>query len=64
MTAYRKATVTDVSPQSWTLPDSDPHELDVFGPRLPRSITVRKRPEFVAGWTIIRMRLAIYERFT
>jgi hypothetical protein len=27
MTAYRKVTVTDVCPQSWTLPDSDPTEL-------------------------------------
>jgi len=63
MTAYRKATVTDVCPQSWTLTDSDPPELDVFGPRLPRSIAVRKRPEFIGGWTIIGMPLTIYERF-
>lgn len=63
MTAYSKATVTDVSPQSWTLPDSDPLQLDVVGSRLPHSIAVRKRPEFLVGWTIIKMPLPIYERF-
>jgi hypothetical protein len=53
----------DVSPQRWTLPDSDPPELDVFGLRLLRSIAVRKRPEAVSGWNIIRMRLTTGERF-